>query len=204
MATAAVAALSSELHRQEKGIVAVEAQLHRAADDETRAASAHASSWRPRPARVREEIAALDARQSEARESIARLDEQRRAAEDVLGRRAADARRGSRDAPTRWRSVAAEARGRACRAGRAQRRRGGRRRAAWKTRARDLERRLETCAADLTLMRDQRERLLAAAAEGQRLMDERRRRARGPARRYASRPTRTRCRSRPTPNSRKR
>ena len=78
----------------------------------------------------------------------------------VLARRAADADRRAR---TRRRAGAACRRGArdARRARRAQR--GGRRRRATgsRTAARELERRVETCATDLTLMRDQRERLLA-------------------------------------------
>jgi chromosome segregation protein len=168
MATAAVAALSSELHRQEKSIVSVEAQLHRAADDETRVRQ-RSELVATETARVREELAALDARQSEARESIARLADQRREAEAVLS----DAQRtlgAARERAESLAQVAAEAK--AAHAGLVERfaavaadvRR-------MEDGARDLERRLETCAADLALMRDQRERLLAAAAEGQRLMD---------------------------------
>jgi chromosome segregation protein len=169
MATAAVAALSSELHRQEKSIVSVEAQLHRASDDESRLRQ-RSELVATETARVRDELAALDARQNEARESIARLADQRREAEDVLG----DAQRTLSAARERAESlgqVAAEAKAshaaliERCAGVVADVKR-------MEEAARDLERRLETCAADLTLMRDQRERLLAAAAESQQLMDE--------------------------------
>ena len=139
-------------------------------------------------ARARDEIATLDARQTEARESIARLDEDRRAAEARPGRRRS----------ARWRRPATPQI-----PSRSAPPRRGRRMPVWlseappsppmwrgsRRRATELERRVATCATDLTLMRDQRERLLAAVAEGQRLMDDDVRRARGAARRHASRPT---------------
>jgi chromosome segregation protein len=120
-------------------------------------------------ARAGEEIAALDARQAEARESITRLDEEKRVADTVLGdaqrrlssardtaetlsQRAAQARASHAALIERSAAVAADVE----RLERA---------------AQELERRVETCRTDLTLMRDQRERLLSAVAEGQRLMD---------------------------------
>jgi chromosome segregation protein len=168
-ATAAVAAFSAELHRQEKGIVAVEAQLHRATDDEARIHQ-RTQLVANETARVREDMAGLDARQAEARESLARLDEQRRSGEEAL----AEAQR--RLAATREHSdalaqTAAEARARhaalversAAVTADVER---------LERAAHELAHRLETCASDLTIMRDQRQRLLAAAAEGQRLMDQ--------------------------------
>jgi chromosome segregation protein len=169
VATAAVAALSSELHRQEKSIVSVEAQLNRAVDDEARLRQ-RSELVAIETTRVREELAALDARQAEARESIERLADQRREAEAVL----IDTQRtlsAARERAESLAQVAAEARAshatlveRSVAVAADVRR--------MEDAARDLERRLETCAADLTLMRDQRERLLAAASEGQRLMDD--------------------------------
>ena len=167
-ATAAVAALAAELHRQEKDIVGVEGQLQRATDDETRLAQRRdlvATETR----RVAEEIEGLDARQGEARESIARLGEQRTAADaglsgmlhqlataretsDQLAQRAADARATHAALVERSAGVAADVR-------------------RLEDAARELERRVETCASDLTLMRDQRERLLTAVAEGHKQVD---------------------------------
>jgi chromosome segregation protein len=167
-ATAAVAALAAELHRQEKDIVGVEAQLQRATEDETRLTQRRelvATETR----RVAEEIEGLDARQSEARESIARLGEQRAAADallsemlrqlgtaretsDQLAQRAADARATHAALVERSAGVAADVR-------------------RLEDAARELERRVETCASDLTLMRDQRERLLVAVAEGHKQVD---------------------------------
>ncbi len=168
-ATAAIAALTSELHRQEKGIVAVEGQLQRATEDETRL-SQRSDLVATEMAHAREEIATLEARQAEARESIARLDEQKVAADAILAdaqRRLAETRE-SADALSRR---AAEAR--AAHAGLVERS------AAvtadverMQEAAGDLERRVEACTTDLSLMRDQRERLLAAVLEGHRLMDD--------------------------------
>jgi chromosome segregation protein len=167
-ATAAIAALSAELHRQEKAIVGFDAQLQRASDDEARLAL-RSDVVATEMGRTREEIATLDARETEARESIARLDEQGRAAESVL----ADAQRslaGARETADSLAQKAAEAR--ATHAALVER-------SAAATAdverlehaARELERRVETCATDLRLMRDQRQRLLSAVEEGQRVMD---------------------------------
>ncbi len=167
-ASAAIAALSSELHRQEKGIVAVEGQLQRSTEDASRLAQ-RASVVAVEMSRARDEIAALDARQAEARESITRLSEEKRAAETVLS----DAQRklsGARDTAEALSQRAAEAR--ASHAALVER--SGAVAAdveRLERAAQELERRVETCQTDLALMRDQRERLLSAVAEGQRLMD---------------------------------
>jgi chromosome segregation protein len=167
-ATAAVAALASELHRQEKTIVAIEAQFQRASEDEVRLAQ-RGELVAAETRRAVDQIAALDARQAEARDSIARLDEDKRAADallsaaqrtlaaaretsDALARDAAEARATHAALVERSAAVAADVR-------------------RLQDAARELERRVETCATDLTLMRDQRERLLAAVAEGHGLMD---------------------------------
>jgi chromosome segregation protein len=167
-ATAAIAGLSSEAHRQEKEIVGVEAQLQRASADVERVAQRRALVD-TETARVEDEIAALDARQSEARESIARLDADKQAAEsalaeaqrklqnaretsDTLAQRAAEARAAHAGLVERSSAVAADVH-------------------RLEEAARDLERRVETCLVDLTLMSDQRERLLAGVAEAQALMD---------------------------------
>jgi chromosome segregation protein len=168
-ATAAISGLSAELHRQEKEIVGVEAQLQRATADEARLTQRR-NLVATETARVRDEIAALDARQTEARDSIARLDDDKRSAEAVL----ADAQRKllqAREATDALARRAAEAR--ATHAALVERSTA----AASDVRrledaARDLERRVETCHTDLGIMRDQRERLLAAVAEAQTQMDE--------------------------------
>jgi chromosome segregation protein len=165
----AIAALFAELHRQEKGIVGVEGQLQRASEDETRLQQ-RSDIVGTEMSRTREEIAALEARQAEARESIARLDEQKREAESVL----ADAQRTlltARETADSLGQRAAEAR--ATHAALVERSAAA---SADVERlvqtAKELEHRVETCATDLTLMRDQRERLLTAVAEGERWMDQ--------------------------------
>lgn len=168
-ATAAIAGLASEGHRQEKAIVGVESQLQRATDDEGRITQRR-TLVASETARVQQEITALDERQTEARESITRLDDDKRAAEmvlgnaqralhavretsDVLAQRAAEARATHAALVERSGAAAADVR-------------------RLEDAARDLERRVEACTTDLTLMRDQRERLLAAVAEGQARMDQ--------------------------------
>jgi chromosome segregation protein len=168
-ATAAIAGLSAELHRQEKEIVAVDAQLQRATADEGRVTQRRALVA-TETERVQQEIASLDERQTEARDSIVRLDRDKQAVEsvlleaqralqaaretsDVLAQRAAEARATHAALVERSSASAADVR-------------------RMEDAARDLERRVETCSADLTLMRDQRERLLAAVSEGQLHMDE--------------------------------
>ena len=93
-ATAAIAGLSSEVHRQEKEIVGVEGQARRAADDEARVQQ-RSDLVATEISRVTEEIAALDARQAEARESIARLNEQKVTSEQRLNEAQLAARPGA-------------------------------------------------------------------------------------------------------------
>jgi len=168
-ADAALTALSSELHRQEKAIVSMEAQLQRATEDEARLAQ-RSELVANETTRVREEIATLDDRQREARESIARLEDDKRVAEamlseaqrsvasgrdnsDALARRVAEARAVHAGLVERSMAVSADI----------QR---------LEDAARELERRVAACAADLTLMRAQRERLLAVVADGHRAVDD--------------------------------
>ena len=167
-ATAAIAGLTDETHRQEKSIVGVQGQAERANDDQARLQQ-RVDLVGSEVNRVREEIAGLDARQAEARESIARLNEQRTATEITLAetqRRLGEARDAAEDLSAK----AAEAR--ANHAGLVERSAAA---VAEVSRleeiAADLERRVESCARDVALMRDQRERLLQAIVEGQRLMD---------------------------------
>jgi chromosome segregation protein len=167
--SAAIAALTTELHDQEKAIVGVEAQLERAVDDGARLEQ-RAGLVAQETSRCRQEIDSLDARQAEARESIARLGEQKRQAEealasaverlsaareaaDALGRQAADASRAHAALVERAASAAADVSRLEAAAG-------------------ELARRVESCTSDLRLMASQRERLTAAVADGQRLMDE--------------------------------
>ena len=168
-ATAAIAGLSSELHRQEKEIVGIEAQLQRAGADEARVAQRR-ELVATETARVHDEIATLDARQSEARDSIVRLDVDRIAAEAAL----AETQRklqSARDTSDALAQVAAEARAShaaliersSAVAADVQR---------LEDAARDLERRVQGCQTDLTLMAEQRERLLSAVTEGERQLDE--------------------------------
>ncbi|MGE3273538.1 MAG: chromosome segregation protein SMC [Vicinamibacterales bacterium] len=168
-ATAAIAGLSSELHRQEKAIVGVEGQLERATADETRLAQRTALVL-GESRRAEEQMAALDERQAEARESLARLDEEKALAEDRLG----DTQRALLQAREHAESRSQAAAGaRAAHAGLVERASAAAAEVArLEEAARDLLRRVETCTRDIALMQEQRERLLAAAAENQRLMDE--------------------------------
>ena len=168
-ATTAIASLTAELHLQEKAIVGFEGQVQRATEDEARVAQ-RSEIVNTEMSRAKEEIAALEARQSEARESIARLEEQKGAAEAVL----ADAQRALAAARETAESVAQRAA-----EARAQHAALIERSAAatadverLERAAEELERRVASCATDLALMREQRERLIAAVAEGQRLMDD--------------------------------
>ncbi len=168
-ATAAIAGLSSEVHRQEKEIVGVEGQARRAAEDESRVQQ-RTDLVATEISRVREEIAGLDARQTEARESIARLNDQKIAAESALN----DAQQrlsAARDTAEGLSLKAAEAR--AAHAGLVERTAGAVAEVArMEDAAAELERRVESCTRDIALMRAQRDRLLNAIADGQRLMDQ--------------------------------
>ena len=168
-ATAAIAGLTDEIHRQEKSIVGVQGQAERANDDEARLQQ-RVDLVGSEINRVREEIAGLDARQAEARESIARLNEQKTASEITLAetqRRLGDARDAAEDLSAK----AAEAR--ANHAGLVERSAAALAEVSrLEDLAADLERRVESCTRDVALMRDQRERLLQAIVDGQRLMDE--------------------------------
>ena len=168
-ATAAIATLSNEIHRQEKEIVGVEGQARRAAEDESRVQQ-RADLVATEIDRVKEEIAGLDARQAEARESIARLNEQKVTAEAALNltqQRLAQAR----DTAEELSQKAAEAR--ANHAGLVERSAAAMAEVQrMEEAAAELERRVEAATRDMVLMRDQRERLLSAIVDGQRLMDE--------------------------------
>ncbi len=167
-ATAAIAGLTDEIHRQEKSIVGVQGQAERATDDDARLQQ-RVDLVGSEINRAKEEIAGLDARQTEARESITRLNEQKTESELTLAetqRRLGDAR----DTAEGLSGKAAEAR--ATHAGLVERSAAA---IAEVSRledlAADLERRVDSCTRDAALMRDQRERLLQAIVDGQRLMD---------------------------------
>jgi chromosome segregation protein len=168
-ATAAIAGLTDEIHRQEKSIVGVQAQAERANDDDSRLQQ-RVELVGSEIDRVKEEIAALDARQSEARESIARLNEQKTGSEVTLAetqRRLGDAR----DTAEGLSAKAAEAR--ANHAGLVERSAAALAEVSrLEDLAADLERRVDSCTRDVALMGSQRERLLQAIVDGQRLMDE--------------------------------
>ena len=167
-ATAAIAGLSTEIHRQEKEIVGVEGQARRAADDEARVQQ-RSDLVATEISRVREEIAALDAWQAEARESIARLNQQKVTSEQRLN----EAQLGlgqARDTAEGLSLKAGEAR--AVHAGLVERNAAAVAEVLrMEDAAAELERRVESATRDMGLMRDQRERLIGAIADGQRLMD---------------------------------
>ncbi len=168
-ASAAIAGLTAELHRQEKSIVGVEALLQRAVDDEARLAR-RAEMVASETRRVREEIAGLDERQSEARDAIGRLTAERTSADALLAE-AQQRLLAARDAAEALSQAAAGARATA--AGLVERSAAAEAEVQrLEDAARDLERRVDTCGRDLQIMREQRERLLTAASDGERLIDE--------------------------------
>ena len=167
-ATAAIAGLSAEFHRQEKAIVGVEGQSERAAADEFRLTQ-HNGLVSTEIGRVREEIASLDARQLEARESLARLGEQKASADATLGdaqRRLVDARETAEGLSRK----AGEAR--ASHAGLVERCAGALAEVSrMEAAAAELEARVQACTRDVAMMREQRARLLQAVTDGERDMD---------------------------------
>ncbi len=168
-ATAAIAGLTDEFHRQEKSIVGVHGQAERANDDETRVRQ-RVDLVGNEISRAREEIASLDARQVEARDSIARLQQQKIAADLTL----TDAQRRLGEARDTAEGLSAKAgEARATHAAMIERSAAAVAEVArMEELAAELERRVESCTRDVVLMRDQRERLLQAIVDGQRLMDE--------------------------------
>ena len=168
-ASAAIAGLTDEIHRQEKSIVGVQGQAERANDDDARLQQ-RVDLVGTEISRVKEEIAGLDARQAEARESIARLNDQKTESEFAL----ADTQRNLGDARDTAEGLSAKAaEARANHAGLVERSVAALAEVSrLEALAADLERRVESCTRDGALMRDQRERLLQAIVDGQRLMDE--------------------------------
>jgi len=168
-ATAAIAGLNDETHRQEKSIVGVQAQAERATADEARVQQ-RADLVQSEVNRVKEEISGLDARQNEARESIDRLNEQKADSDLALAetqRRLGEAR----DTAEGLSAKAGEAR--ANHAALVERSSAALAEVSrLEDLAAELERRVEAATRDIALMREQRERLLNAIVDGQRLMDE--------------------------------
>jgi chromosome segregation protein len=82
-ASNAIAALNGEQHKQEKSIVAYEAQLQHATEEQSRLAHKREQLVRERR-QAEDERDALDRRQLEARESIARLEAEQRQADERL------------------------------------------------------------------------------------------------------------------------
>ncbi len=83
-ATQAIAALNAEHHRQEKQIVALEAQLQRASEDSTKVNLKGDQLARERH-QAEEERRALELRQEEARASILTIEQEQRMADERLG-----------------------------------------------------------------------------------------------------------------------
>ena len=107
-ASNAIAALAAEHHKQEKSVVAQEAQLQHAVDEAARLAQKSEQLARERR-QAEEEREAIEGRQNEARESIARLESDQQAADERLTaaqRRLFEAREAAEDLSQR----AAEAR----------------------------------------------------------------------------------------------
>jgi chromosome segregation protein len=167
-ATAAIEELGAEVHRQEKGIVSLEAQVARATQDEVRVqqrADLIANEIR----RVREEIQGLDARQAEAGESIARLADDKRTADELFAAalhqlsaardHAEDAGRTVGEARARLATLVERCAAAAAEVSRME------------AAAVELERRVETAARDIALMRDQRGRLVTGVAEHEVALD---------------------------------
>ncbi len=82
-ASSAITALVAELHRQEKSVVGLDAQLQHVTDEETRLSQRSEQLARERR-QAEDERDLLDRRQEEARASIVRLDEDQRQADERL------------------------------------------------------------------------------------------------------------------------
>ena len=168
-AVSAIAALTGELHRQEKEIVGFEAQLGRAGEDVARLGrKAEVIGLERR--RAEEERTALEARRVEAESSMQRIEGEQREAEERLGlaqRSLADAREtvaqlGARASEARAAHAGLVERAAAL-AAEVQRLDEG---------ARELEQRIATRSAELEQTRERRESLLAAIGDGERVLDE--------------------------------
>ena len=167
-ATSAIAALHAEQHRQEKEIVAYEAQLARSAEDSARLGRKGEMIALERR-RAEEERTTLEGRRAEAEASIGRIEDGQRQAEERLGqaqRRVIAAREtiadvGARAAEARASHAALVERASAL-SSEVERLEEG---------ARELEHRIAARAAELEQTVQRRESLLTAVAEGERDLD---------------------------------
>jgi chromosome segregation protein len=168
-ATSAIAALHAEHHRQEKEIVAHEAQMARGVEDAARLGR-KAEMIALERRRAEDERATLDARRTEAEASIGRIETEQRNAEERLAaaqRRLFEAREtvadvGARAAEARARHAALVERASALAADVERLEEG----------ARELEQRIDARSSELEQIRSRREGLLAAIADGERALDE--------------------------------
>src|SRR5688572_10833558 len=168
-ATGAIAALHAEQHRQEKEIVAHDAQLARTGEEMARLArKAEVIALERR--RAEEERIALESRRAEAEASVGRIEGEQRHAEERLGqaqRRLSDAREAvaelsGRAAEARASHAALIERASALTA-EVERLEEG---------ARELEHRIGARAAELEQTHTRREALLQAIADGERALDD--------------------------------
>src|SRR5688572_8466215 len=168
-ATGAIAALHAEQHRQEKEIVAHDAQLARTGEEIARLArKAEVIALERR--RAEEERGALESLRTEGEASVGRIEGEQRHAEERLGqaqRRLSDAREavadlGDRAAEARASHAALVERASAL-AAEVERLEEG---------ARELEHRVSARAAELEQTRVRREALLATIGDGERTLDE--------------------------------
>jgi chromosome segregation protein len=168
-ATSAIAALHAEQHRQEKDVVAREAQLARSAEDIARLGRKAEMIGLERR-RADEERSALEARRAEAEGAIGRIGEEQRQMEERLveaQRRLTSAREMVADVGAR----AAEAR--ALHAGLVERAAAlASEVARLEEGARELEQRIATRASELEQTRARRESLLSAIAGGELALDQ--------------------------------
>ncbi|MCC7124608.1 MAG: chromosome segregation protein SMC [Acidobacteria bacterium] len=167
-ATAAIQALGAEIHRQEKAIVSVEAQVSRAAQDEFRLQQ-RTDLIANETRRVREEISGLDLRQTEARESVVRLDDDKLVADEAFGtaqQRLSDAREQAENASRQAAEARADLAALNERCGAA-----ANEVTRMEAAAVELEHRVTAAARDITMMREQRERLIEAVGENEQQLD---------------------------------
>ena len=168
MATTSIAALTAEQHRQEKDIVAHEAQLARLAEDTlrlTRKADVIAFERR----QAEDERASIDARTADAQQQLARLEEEHRVADERFSA-AQRALQAGREAAAELMNHAAEAR--ASHAGLVERVAAlGADVVRLRDAAVELEQRIATRSAERTQMLERREELLQSIAAGEQTLD---------------------------------
>ena len=168
-ATAGVQRLGAEMHRQEKAMVAAEAQESRAAQDASRV-SQRRELVEGDIRRVRDEISAVDVRQAEARDAIARLDADKRVADEQFSEqvlRLTTAREQAEQCSQRVAEARAELAAFTERLSALEQEV-----VRMETAATELERRLAACQRDIALMGEQRERLVDGVGDHERQLDE--------------------------------